>query len=792
MKPIVKPCLLTAAAAAWGAAWGAAPCAARPADWRIVAADQETKSAVMFSGAPGAKPEILWRWNPATDPNLQPGDAELFAAIDECKPLGRGDAASVLVCASGGGVAEVEVKTARVKWYANAGSRGAGPHSVALLPDNRVAVANSTGLDRLQVVDVLKHPLTPSNQTVKTVLDVPGAHGVVFDWRRYSLFVLGYTNLLEVAYDSSAVAVKVLRRWDYSKICGDAWGHDLVPDGRRGYYFTNHTGVWHFDPDAGAFAPALARSNVKSFSRDETKGDLLSVPRERWWTDRLLVAVAPGAPDRTVGPFPGARFYKARWIEENATGLAEIDFTKSAGRMKPLHGVDNAPVRVRPGDRQDEYRKAGIPFMRTHDTAAMWGGTHYVDVPNVFPDFSADENDPASYDFAFSDAYLKPVVEAGTEVFFRLGVTIENHYKIKAYSIAPPKDPEKWARICEHVVRHYTEGWANGPKWKIDYWEIWNEPENPPCWSGTRAEFFELYRVAANHLKKCFPHLKVGGYGGCGFYAVDKQAAHEDGEFYASFRTWFEEFCRFATDPKTKCPVDFFSWHLYTAEPERIIRHANYVRRTLDAHGLTSTESVFDEWNCMVSWGDWTIFETMKEAPGAAFVTAAFALMQSGSVDLACYYDALPTRTYCGLFYFPSGRTTPTYEAFLAFNELYRLGEAVECRVDEPRVYLVAAKSQDGEKGGSAILCTNYSWPCEAKTRRVRTVVKGGAAVYAKHVVDFERHKLTKVGEWRPGEVLELPPYTTCLLLSSEWRPSAAAPLAPHLSHSLNGLEGKK
>ena len=48
---------------------------------------------------------------------------------------------------------------------------------------------------------------------------------------------------------------------------------------------------------------------------------------------------------------------------------------------------------------------------------------------------------------------------------------------IKPYHTFPPKDPEKWARICEHIIRHYTEGWADGYHYNIRYWEIWNEPE---------------------------------------------------------------------------------------------------------------------------------------------------------------------------------------------------------------------------------------------------------------------------------------------------------------------------
>jgi len=282
------------------------------ADWRIVAAEQATSSLVMLSGMPEAKAEILWRWDPSKDAGLKPGDARLFGAIDECKP--RNGGASVLVNASMGGVANVDVKKGCVTWYANVGVNGSGPHSVDLLPDGRVAVANSTGIDALQIVDVAEHPLDPAQQTVKKVLDVSGAHGVVFDKDRNTLFVLGYTNLFELAYRSQDMSVKVLRTWNFSKVCSDAYGHDLVSDGRRGYYLTNHTGVWHFNPDTGVFASVLPCANVKSFSRDEAKGDLLSVPREAWWTDRLTVRTADGRM-RTVGPFAGARFYKARWVK---------------------------------------------------------------------------------------------------------------------------------------------------------------------------------------------------------------------------------------------------------------------------------------------------------------------------------------------------------------------------------------------------------------------------------------------------------------------------------------------
>jgi hypothetical protein len=88
---------------------------------------------------------------------------------------------------------------------------------------------------------------------------------------------------------------------------------------------------------------------------------------------------------------------------------------------------------------------------------------------------------------------------------------------LKAYNVYAPKDFAKWARICEHVIRHYNEGWAKGFRWGIEYWEIWNEPESNTMWRGsTREAFFEFYRTAALHLKAKFHGIKVGGYGSTG------------------------------------------------------------------------------------------------------------------------------------------------------------------------------------------------------------------------------------------------------------------------------------
>ena len=135
----------------------------------------------------------------------------------------------------------------------------------------------------------------------------------------------------------------------------------------------------------------------------------------------------------------------------------KIDFGKAVGPMKPVHAAGQGPLLFGPNFSMFRYLKeAGVPYVRLHDVGGMFGQNLWVDIPNIFRDFDADETDPASYDFTYTDLYLKALGDNGVEPYFRLGVTIENYARSigKAYRIFPPKDFAKWARICEHVIRH--------------------------------------------------------------------------------------------------------------------------------------------------------------------------------------------------------------------------------------------------------------------------------------------------------------------------------------------------
>ena len=351
-----------------------------------------------------------------------------------------------------------------------------------------------------------------------------------------------------------------------------------------------------------------------------------------------------------------------------------VDFRDATGKIKPMHSINNGPI---VGAKEDLFHylgEAGIPYSRLHDTGGRYGSNCFVDIENIFRDFDADETDPDSYDFAFTDWLLAVLDKNGVKPFYRLGATIENYHRIKAYRIYPPKDPLKWAKICEGIIRHYNEGWANGFHYGIEYWEIWNEPDNAPdpednpMWQGSKQEYFALYETASNYLKAQFPHLKIGGYASCGFYAIVKNSTAANANVsarYSFFLEYFEDFLTYITSPEHRSPLDFFSWHSY-GTIEETVRYAAYARERLDAHGFTAAESILNEWNPGI--------QNRGTALDAAQIAGMMCALQDSSVDHLMYYDGQVNSRYGGMFepVYQSG-VYPAYYAFALFHKLYQL-----------------------------------------------------------------------------------------------------------------------
>ena len=394
-----------------------------------------------------------------------------------------------------------------------------------------------------------------------------------------------------------------------------------------------------------------------------------------------------------------------------------VDFSaKSERKIRPMHGIGQPPIlRGEPGVNPMLFHyleEAGIPYSRLHDVAGAYGGGVFVDIPNIFRNFDADVNDPAAYDFAHTDVLIRELFNFGVEPVYRLGITIENSANIKPYHVFPPKDFKKWAEICEHIIMHYNEGWANGFNYGITYWEIWNEPDvvlNPnniaQTWHGTREEFFEFYKTAATHLKKRFgDSIQVGGYAAMGFggyemydpdatgctYNFSDADDPDDMNFKRAYRIdYCHKFLAFVRD--NNIPLDFFSWHCYTnVGPKMILACEKHCRRVLHNYGFDHVPDFLNEWNAERS----TVRN--RSLPKTAANTLGVLLgSQKNEVAMLNYYDAgIGASVYRGLINPDTFYPYKTYYAFKTFNKAYKLGFEVPSESDSEDVYVLAAKNE--------------------------------------------------------------------------------------------------
>jgi xylan 1,4-beta-xylosidase len=185
------------------------------------------------------------------------------------------------------------------------------------------------------------------------------------------------------------------------------------------------------------------------------------------------------------------------------------------------------------------HQELGFRYWRAHGTLS--------DDVSIY---TAGPNGEPHYTFSGLRRILDAVLESGMKPFFELsfmpsalarnpGDTITHYRGITS----PPKDFSTWEVLVGKVLGFLLEtyGEAEVLTW---YFEVWNEP-NIPFWTGTRDEYFQLYRHAARAVKSVHPGLRVGG--------PATARAEWIGEFLDD--------CLSHT-----APVDFISTHIYPSD----------------------------------------------------------------------------------------------------------------------------------------------------------------------------------------------------------------------------------
>ncbi len=404
----------------------------------------------------------------------------------------------------------------------------------------------------------------------------------------------------------------------------------------------------------------------------------------------------------------------------------KFNLAKTDRKFKVLNATNGGPLHKRYVYDQylsnfEEFKAARIPYVRNHDSNVcgdIYGGPYGHDVTAIFPNFDADPDDPASYDFACTDEAMLTSLDAGSETFFRLGQTIE--HQIKKHGTLPPKDFKKWAVICEHIIRHYNYGWADGLHLNIQYWEIWNEPDLDPddstnkrTWGGTKAQFFDLYETASKHLKACFPELKIGG---------PALAYNEE---------WADDFLQ--EMKKRNVEIDFFSWHVYGTTPEALIAKAERIKEKLVNFGYENAESILNEWNYVKGWTDefkYTL-KMIHGIKGAAFVMACICSAQQSSIDMLMYYDTRPSG-FNGAFDYYTYEPLKGYYPLKWYGMFYDMSYEVPSDNKLDNVYSLCGVDENGK---TLSIVTYYTDDDNAENKTV-SVDFGRTGTYEIYLLD--------------------------------------------------------
>ncbi len=288
------------------------------------------------------------------------------------------------------------------------------------------------------------------------------------------------------------------------------------------------------------------------------------------------------------------------------------------------------------------------------------------------------EKSKALYSFYNADQIMDFLVSVGMRPFVELSFMPEmlasGTTTVFSYcgNVTPPKNYRAWGELVHELARHWVERYGAGEvrEW---FFEVWNEPNLKAFWTGTQEEYFKLYRVTAEALKRVDSLLKVGGP------ATAKNA----------WVVEFLEYCR-----KRKAPVDFVSTHHYPTDAfgqagadtltelehaPRGVMHDDVQRVREQAKGLPV---YYTEWNISSDPRD-----PLHDEPFAAAYIVKIIMEAEGLVEGYSFW------TFSDIFnenYFPSvpfqggfgllnlhGIAKPAYRAF---ELLHGLGtERLEC-----------------------------------------------------------------------------------------------------------------
>lgn len=300
---------------------------------------------------------------------------------------------------------------------------------------------------------------------------------------------------------------------------------------------------------------------------------------------------------------------------------------------------------------------------------------------------------------AVLDAGMRPFVELSfMPTAIASGRSTVFHYHA---NVTPPRDWGDWSELVRRLTASAIARYG-APEVEQWFFEVWNEPNLRAFWRGTRAQYFRLYREAANALKETSPELRVGGP------ATARNA-------------WIEEFLDDCE--RTRTPVDFVSTHHYPTDRTVSVSSDTQIQLAAMQRDILREEAqdarrrargkplFYTEWNTSSDNHD-----PGHDEPYAAAFIIRTVLQANGLVDAYSFW------TFSDIFeeqYFPShafhggfglltldGIAKPAYRAF---QLLHRVGTELVTPMDGMHANVAAWVVRDGRR--ATVLVVNSAPP---------------------------------------------------------------------------------
>src|ERR1035437_6481271 len=230
-------------------------------------------------------------------------------------------------------------------------------------------------------------------------------------------------------------------------------------------------------------------------------------------------------------------------------------------------------------------------------------GFRYIRMHGLLHDdmgvYSEDAKGHPLYNFQYIDALYDALLSLRIRPFVELGfmpAKLASGDKTVFWwkgNITPPKDPAKWSGLIHAMIAHWRERYGE-EEIKTWYYEVWNEPDISPFFTGTLDDYLSLYKTTAEAIKAECAQCRVGGPASAMPFKYEQE---------------FVKYCA-----ANHVPADFVSTHAYGVKagfldqdgtagtildpaPDAVSGRMQHSRELLQQSAMPKLELHFTEWS---------------------------------------------------------------------------------------------------------------------------------------------------------------------------------------------------